>query len=282
MHAKALQSIPASSHSGMSRLKAAGLHLCISVAVAAIASGLLLGVWYPPPYFHAGDAGKLLALVVGVDVAIGPLLTLLVFKAGKRGLKLDLTVIAILQAAALVYGFQIIVRSRPVFMVAAVDRFVLVDADQIADKDLAAASEPQWRRRSWTGPVMVAAKLPHDAKEYNALLFMAAGGGKDVQDFPKYYVPYASAAQALLQHAHPIARLRRIDPANAAKIDAWLAARHLVDVDVAWVPIQTRAHDMAMILNARDGQPIGPLPVNPWPSKRQTLPSHATGKAGRP
>ena len=65
----------------MSRWKAALIHLCISAAIAAIVSALLLFVWYPPPYFHAGGAGELLVLVVGVDVTLGPLITFIVFKS---------------------------------------------------------------------------------------------------------------------------------------------------------------------------------------------------------
>src|SRR4051812_12853702 len=110
----------------MTRWKAAAIHSLISVAVGLIAGALLLGLWYPPPYFHAAGAQELILLLVGVDLVIGPLLTLIVFRWGKPGLAFDLTVISLLQAAALVYGLAIVLQSRPVFLVATVDRFVLV------------------------------------------------------------------------------------------------------------------------------------------------------------
>lgn len=248
----------------LSRWKAASFHLCISVVVAAIASGLLLGVWYPPPYFHADGAGKLLALVVGVDVSIGPLLTLLVFKSGKRGLKFDLAVIAVLQLAALVYGFHVLVGSRPVFMVAAVDRFVLVSASDISSNDLAKAKRPEWRRLSWSGPVLVAAKLPQDPQQRNALMFSSLQGGKDIQDLPKYYVPFSSDASHLLKRAHPVAALRATHPGASDQISRWLHARHLTATQVVWLPIQARKWDMIMMMNADNGRPIGPIPLDPW------------------
>lgn len=248
----------------MSRWKAAALHFCISAVIAGIASGLLLGVWYPPPYFHAGGAGKLLALVVGVDVSIGPLLTLLVFKHGKRGLKFDLAVIGILQAAALVYGFHVLVQSRPVFMAATVDRFVIVAAEDLAPKDLAKVSHPEWRQLSWTGPVLVGATLPTDPKQRDALMFSSLQGGKDIQDLPRYYVPYASVAGQLLKHAHPVAMLRGMHPRASDKISRWLRARHLADSQAVWLPIQARRWDMVMMMNARNGEPIGPIPLDPW------------------
>lgn len=249
----------------MSRWKAAGLHVCISALVAAIASGLLLGVWYPPPYFHADGAGKLLALVVGIDVTIGPLLTLLVFKSGKRGLKLDLTVIAILQTIALIYGFHVLVGSRPVFMVAAVDRFVIVSAADISSADLAKASQPEWRNLSWKGPVLVGARLPTNWDQRDALMFSSLKGGKDIQDLPERYVPYASVAMHLLARAHNVKMLRSMHPAAASEISRWLSARHLTESQVVWLPIQARKWDMVMMMSARSGQPIAPIPLDPWP-----------------
>lgn len=248
----------------VSRWQAAGLHLCISVVVAAIASGLLLGVWYPPPYFHADGAGKLLALVVGVDVSIGPLLTLLVFKAGKRGLKFDLAVIAILQATALVYGFHVLVGSRPVFMVATVDRFVMVSANNISAADLAKAERPQWRHLSWSGPLLVGAALPTNPEQRNALMFSTLQGGKDIQDLPRYYVPYPSVAAEILKHAHAVAMLRHMHPDASGEISRWLRSRHLSDSQAVWVPLQARKWDMVMMLHAKDGRPIGPIPLDPW------------------
>jgi hypothetical protein len=248
----------------MSRWKASAFHLCISIVVAAIASALLLGVWYPPPYFHADGAGKLLTLVVGVDVSIGPLLTLLVFKSGKRGLKLDLAVIAILQTVALIYGFHVLIGSRPVFMVAAVDRFVVVSANSIAASDLEKASRPQWRHLSWTGPVLVGATLPTDPKQRNKLLFSSLQGGPDIQDLPERYVPYASVAGQIMKHAHPVTLLRKMHPHAAGEISRWLHARHLTDQQVVWTPIQTRKWDMVMMMNAANGKPIGPIPLDPW------------------
>ena len=101
----------------MSRWKAAGIHLSISAFIGLVVGALLLGVWYPPPFFHAAGADVLVVLLVGVDVVLGPLLTLIVFKSGKRGLKFDLALIGTMQAVALVYGMSVVLESRPVFLV---------------------------------------------------------------------------------------------------------------------------------------------------------------------
>ena len=149
----------------MSRWKAASIHLSISVAIGLIVGALLFGVWYPPPFFHAAGADQLVLLLVSVDIVLGPLLTLVVFKSGKRGLKFDLTLIAVVQSVALVYGLSIVLRSRPVFLVAAVDRFSLVSAVDIDDADLAQGTKPEFRSLSWTGPRTVGAQLPPQGGE---------------------------------------------------------------------------------------------------------------------
>ena len=104
----------------MSRWKAAAIHLSISAAIGLVVGALLLLVWYPPPYFHAAGADQLVLLLVGVDLVLGPLLTLILFRSGKKGLKFDLAMIAVLQTTALVYGLSVVLQSRPVFLVSAV------------------------------------------------------------------------------------------------------------------------------------------------------------------
>lgn len=88
----------------MTRGKAAAIHLGISALVAAAVIGLMLMLWYPPPYFEAMGGETLLMLIVGCDVIIGPLITLIIFKPHKKGLKTDLTIIGCVQVAALAYG----------------------------------------------------------------------------------------------------------------------------------------------------------------------------------
>jgi hypothetical protein len=67
----------------MNRWKAAAIHLSISIVIAVPVGALLYFVWFPSPYFTATGASKLILLLMGVDVCIGPLLTLLVVNRHK-------------------------------------------------------------------------------------------------------------------------------------------------------------------------------------------------------
>ena len=68
---------------GMSRWKAAGIHLGLSVVVAIGVVLLLYYVWYPQPFFDASGGKFLLMLLVGVDVVLGPLITWIIFDTKK-------------------------------------------------------------------------------------------------------------------------------------------------------------------------------------------------------
>ncbi len=84
----------------LNRWKAAGIHLCLSALIAATVVVVMLALWYPGSYFDAMGGQTLLVLIVGVDVTLGPLLTLIVFNPKKKRLKLDLAVIAVFQVIA--------------------------------------------------------------------------------------------------------------------------------------------------------------------------------------
>jgi hypothetical protein len=160
----------------MSRWKAAGIHLSINAVIALLAAGLIYGIWYPHPYSQAAGAGTLVLLLLGVDLVLGPLLTLVVFKVGKKGLKFDLAAIAILQVCAFVYGLHVVAAARPAFIVGVIDRFVLVSANELDQADLDKATNPEFRSAPWTGPKLVGAQLPTDSKLRNDIVFSGAAG----------------------------------------------------------------------------------------------------------
>ena len=66
----------------MSRWRAFAIHLLISVLIAGSVAAVLFLVGI---HLLLGFAGAgLLFLMAGIDIVVGPLLTLIVFKAGKK------------------------------------------------------------------------------------------------------------------------------------------------------------------------------------------------------
>jgi hypothetical protein len=101
----------------MTKLKAALIHLLISVFIVGSLSLLIVYIWYPKPFFTISGVSMPLKLLIFVDVIIGPLLTFVVYKKNKKSLKFDLSVIAIMQLAALIYGANTIYQGRPSLLV---------------------------------------------------------------------------------------------------------------------------------------------------------------------
>jgi hypothetical protein len=247
----------------MSRWKAASIHLSISISVGLLVLALLFLVWYPQPYFDAAGGQQLVIILIGVDLVLGPMLTLVLFKSGKKGMLFDLCMIAVVQASALVYGLHVIAQARPVFIVAAVDRFNVVSANDLDPADLAKGKRPEFRSLSLTGPRLVAARLPTDVEKSNALV-VSGLAGKDIEKLPEYYVPYDEEATSMLKRAKTADALRRSIPEAAPKFDAWLKSHDRTDADVAWLPIVARRASLTMLLDARTGKVLDAVPLDPW------------------
>ena len=77
----------------MTRWRAGFIHLLISLLVVGSVAAYVIYFWYPIPLLPMAKADELLMMVGGIDLIVGPLLTLLVYKQGKKTLKMDLTVI---------------------------------------------------------------------------------------------------------------------------------------------------------------------------------------------
>ena len=246
----------------MSRWKAAAIHLLISALIGLVAAALIFGLWYPPPYSQAAGAGELVLLLLGVDIVLGPLLTLAVFRSGKKGMTFDLTVIAVLQACAFFYGASVVVRARPAFVVATVDRFVLVAANDLDSADVAKGSKPEFRSLPWLGPRVVGAELPTDTTS-KVNLALSGMAGKDIDRFPQYYVDYTQVAAKLLSHAKPLATLRTMHQEAIPLINSWLNKHQRDASSVVTLPIVARS-DAVMLLDKSTGEPLDALPISAW------------------
>ncbi len=247
----------------MTRWKAAAIHLGISLTVATLVGSLIYFVWFPPPYFKVAGGSELIILIMSVDIVLGPLLTLTVFKSGKKNLRFDLSVIALLQLTAFCYGFWIIAGSRPVFIVARLDRFMTVAARDLDDADLAANNDPQFSTRSLTGPVLVGVTRPTDPKEKSDLLFSGLAG-KDLEKLPKYYTAYSNVEDAMLAEAKPLSELAKKNPADAAIIERYVNSTGVPIEQLAYLPLQGHVDGYTMVLSRQTKQPLAALAIDAW------------------
>ena len=118
------------------RLKFFLNHLFISFFIALLVIGLVFFVWYPAPLAKAVGVANIFLMMLSIDVIVGPILGLLVYKEGKKTLKFDLTVIITIQITALCYGIYSIEQGRPAWLAYNVDHFELGRKNELVDQNI--------------------------------------------------------------------------------------------------------------------------------------------------
>ncbi|MCX7140728.1 MAG: hypothetical protein NT123_06400 [Proteobacteria bacterium] len=240
-----------------SRWKAAAIHLSASAIVAAVVVWAMLRIWYPSPYFEALGGRRLIELIVGVDVVLGPLITLVVFDTRKKSLKFDLAAVAVLQMAALAYGVHVAFQARPAYLLFVKDRFEIVTANQLEPEQLAKVKRPEFKTVPFSGPVAAAAELPTDPKELELLTMLAISTGVDVQLFPQYFVPYAEQKKLVLSMGKPPQLVGAELPQFKPVLEKALADAGLRSPDVLILPLYIKQRDLAVIVSAESANVVG-------------------------
>ncbi|MGA9664969.1 MAG: TfpX/TfpZ family type IV pilin accessory protein, partial [Gallionella sp.] len=235
--------------------------------IAASVVALMLLLWYRPPFFSALDGRNVLLILLGVDITLGPLFTLIIFnpRKSRRALTFDLSIIAILQISALMYGMSVVFAARPVYVVFSKNSFDLVTANMLLKDDIAKAANPEFRSLPLTGPVYVYSEMPANIKERNEVSWAAFSSGKDLPEFPQYYQPYEEHMQVAGRAARPISELKKFNPGRIADIDTAIHASGRAESDVGYLPLRAKYHDEAVLVGISDGRVLAQLNVKPWP-----------------
>ncbi len=117
----------------MSKLKASLIHFAISFLVVLGFILFLYGVWYKNLFFISGVIEPLKLLFL-VDVILGPLLTFVVYKHGKKTLKMDLSLIVLMQISAFIYGAYTIYSGKPSWVIYNGSQFEVVYEREVGDQ----------------------------------------------------------------------------------------------------------------------------------------------------
>jgi len=195
----------------MNRFRAFAIHLGISFAIFALVLGLLILLWYPWPLFDLEGGWQGLRLVALVDIVLGPMLTLILFKAGKPGLKFDMSVVVLLQIGALLYGMWNLYDARPVLLVHAGDHFVSLSRGLVNEWDSDGTVLREWEGMM---PQHIRVDVPDDPVAYADLVRATAWQPGGLHSLTERYQPLHKAWQKALQDAV------RIEP-YAALTDDW-------------------------------------------------------------
>jgi hypothetical protein len=183
------------------RFKAFGWHLLASaIVLAVVVGGLYLG-WYRWPGWYLADAGQVTRVMIGVDLVVGPLLTMIIASPLKtmRALARDVSVIAAIQLVALGYGSISLWNGRPLYYAFSEDVLQLVQAYDISSAQAALGREknpdlaPHW----YSMPLWIWAPLPPLGPERDKIIQAAVSGGDDVIALPARYKSWVEGQTSL-------------------------------------------------------------------------------------
>lgn len=244
------------------RLYASGIHLGISLVIAALAALLVFALWYPYPYSEISGGRELFFIVIAVDVILGPLITFAVFNRNKPRSELlrDLGVVGLIQLTALVYGLWTVAVARPVHLVFEFDRFRVVHAIDVPE-DLLVQTPAGIHAMPLRGPTVLAVRPFRDADEEGSATLMAMQG-VHLSARPDLWEPYIQARGRVLAAAKPVLELRQRFLPSAALIDGAIAKTGLSDRDLRYLPMVGRNTFWTVLLDASTAEIRGFLPLD--------------------
>jgi len=101
----------------LTRFQAFFIHLAFSAIIFIVIALMIRLVWYPDFLFDLANGKQAILMIGGIDLILGPVLTLVVFDIAKKNLKIDMLIILIIQMCALGGGIYSIYVDRPIAVV---------------------------------------------------------------------------------------------------------------------------------------------------------------------
>ena len=233
-------------------------HFLLSFLIALLVVGLVFFIWYPSRLATAVGVTHIFLMMLAIDVIVGPLLGLLVYKEGKKTLKFDLGVIIAVQVSALCYGLYSIEQGRPAWIAYNVDRFELVRKNEIINDHIDQAL-PQYQNAPWFKPQYVAVEFAKDANTRSDDLFAEVLGGISIAQKPERYADFAEAKPKIKQRSKDINKLKKYN--DIQQVDRILSKYPQA---TGFVPLKANAVDMTVLINKEKGEVIKIVDLRPW------------------
>lgn len=211
------------------RLTAFGLHLLGSaIALTVVLGSLYLG-WYRWPGWYLSSVLHVVGLVVLVDLALGPTLTLIIAspRKARRSLARDIGVIVTVQIVALVYGAATLWQGRPLYYAFSVNSLDMVQASDVDAREITLARQqnPHFAPHWYSLPRWIWAPLPADSAEATKIVTGTLFGGGDVTDMPRYFKPWGEGLPKLRQQLARLDDIKYIGGKQKAALRTLMSAR---------------------------------------------------------
>lgn len=243
----------------MNRFGAFATHLGISLIIFFFLAYLVVYEWYPGFFFDTDGGWRGMRIIIGVDLVLGPLLTLCVYKRGKPGLKFDLTCIGALQIVCLIAGTYIVWAERPLAIVYVDSRFEVMTADDYKDYGLPV---PSFEGISGDDPKWVMVDVPEDADEQSALRKKWMGTGASLSRAASLYRDFDSTHPSFIAGARDVEKIRSREGGPAA-LQQWVDEHGGKLADYNFYTLSTRYAFLYMGFRESTGAFTGFLEIKP-------------------
>lgn len=254
-----------------SRGMAFTIHLTLSLLVFSSLVLVMVLYWFPGKLFFLDGGWQGLKLVAMVDLVLGPALTLILYKPGKPKLVLDMSLIAMLQVAALGYGFYTTHQQRTVALVYAERGFNTISAKDNfeGDEQLRQLSlEPQPIPKAQLLSLPLLMTPPPADGDYGQYLVDIFNGYPGPQRRSDLYVPLAQHHDVMKGDALDTGYLE--ENGVLRKVEQSLAKRSKALEDVEIYPFRARYADGVALFDPVDKQILDYVPFNIKPSPVRT------------
>lgn len=239
-------------------------HLCISIVIFSVMLFVVISFWYPPPYFTVDGGWVGIRMVAFIDIVLGPLLTFIVYKPGKPGLKMDLSIIGMIQILALLYGVYTLYSYRAVSLVYVMDSFYVRSMDLYSERGIKIEDFEHFPG-DYPKPVYVVLNK-NAASERKAFLELT-------QEYPDYtlafphYEPLRNHMSHVVDKARDIESYLKENPEIQEPVGEFLRTNGGQLSDYAFIPMYARYYFYHIGVRRDTGEVAGVLEVEvPYPN----------------
>lgn len=239
------------------RIKCFLIHLLISILIAIISLFLIFYGWYPNPLHTALEVGQVVWLMLGIDVVLGPLLTLMIAKQAKKNLKIDLAIIGMVQMIALVYGLYSIDKGRPVVIAFDVNRFELVQKHMVKDNHQTIIK--QYAKEQGKNIPVVSIRPAKDEKELVERMHQELEQNITVSANATLYEPLTKNMDIISKEMKPISELSKFN--NKDNVTSVLTQYPQAD---GFLPIISSGKNLTVLIDSKNKVFVSVVDLRPW------------------
>jgi hypothetical protein len=238
------------------RLKALGLHILASVCVLTLVLGALYLGWYRWPGWFLTEPNRVVVVMIGVDVGLGPLCTFIVANTSKprRVLLRDIAIIVTLQLCALLYGSSLLWNGRPLYYAYSEGIVEVVQAYDINDHEaeLGRRQNPEFAPHWYSLPRYIWAPLPQDLEERKKIVSGALAGEDDVISMPVYFRSWQDGLPSLRGGLSKVDDARYFSRGEKKKLKQLMQARGFDPDKLDTMPFTGRGHPLLAVFDLQD------------------------------